>query len=71
MPDRMNITTETTAPLSSIPKGEPFRLKEGGRVYLKDGYCRDARRYLCGCADDISASRLIRGDKPVLVGFTY
>ena len=59
------------AELRSLPRGEYFRLKPNGSVYVREDYCRDIKRYIASRADDISSSRLFKSTQVVYVGFTY
>lgn len=56
--------------------GEYFTLKpiaepSEKQVYIRGGYDRSEKKYDCGRADDISYSRLIKGNTQVYTDFTF
>lgn len=62
--------------LKQLKEGEMFTLKpieepKYNQVYIREEYCREEKKYLCGRADDISYSRFIRGDTVVYTDFTF
>jgi hypothetical protein len=70
----------TTAPLTEgrystirdIKNGEYFRLSPKGAVYVRAEYCGGAyNKFSCHKAEDMNAERFFKGEKVVIVGFTY
>ena len=64
--------------VKDLKKGEFFTLKpcngaevDDNKVYIRGDYDKAEKRYICGRCDDISYSRLFRGDKVVYTDFTY
>lgn len=66
--------------LKDVKQGEYFTLKdyEGvfgevseNRVYVRGEYDRSERKYDCGKFDDISYSRLLKGNTVVYTDFTF
>jgi len=62
--------------LKELKKGEWFILKpieypKETQVYIKDDYCREEKKYICGKWYDCGYSRLIKGDTPVYTDFTF
>ena len=62
--------------LKDLKKSEWFTLKpvteaKENQVYIKGEYNRTERKYLCGKFCDISASRLLSGDREVYTEFTF
>ena len=62
--------------LKELKKGAWFTLKPidhptDKQVFIKDDYCREERKYICGRFDDISYSRLLSGDKEVFTDFIF
>lgn len=62
--------------LKQLKEGEIFTLKEieyptENQVFIREEYCRDCKKYLCGRADDISYSRLLKGDTTVYTDFIF
>ena len=59
--------------IKQLKKGELFRLSESpnGRVYIRGEYDRSLRKYMCGVRDDISETRLFKGDKLVYTEFVF
>ena len=57
--------------MRDLKKGELFRLKAGGAVYVRGEYERALKKYSATRFDDINAERFMRGAALVLVGFTY
>ena len=56
--------------------GEWFTLKpiaepNDNQVYIRRDYDRTERKYECGRCDDISYSRLLKGDRIVYTDFVY
>lgn len=56
--------------LKELKKGEYFTLKpyadpKDNQVYIKGEYDRETKKYCCGRCDDISYSRLLKGDTEV------
>lgn len=56
-----------------LKRGEFFCLTESmnGRVYIRGEYDRSTKKYLCGVFDDISESRLFKGDRKVYTERTF
>ena len=65
----MNHLDTSIVMVKQVKKGDLVRI--GQSVYTKDGYCREAKRYILVRWDDISRERLVRGSKLVEVGFTF
>lgn len=62
--------------LKDLKKGEYFTLKpiadpKENQVYIRGEYDRSEKKYDCGRFDDISYSRLLKGDKEVYTDFTF
>lgn len=45
--ERLNACTEAVMPLKDLPKGASFRFYDGGFKYVKLGYNRSTRKYIC------------------------
>lgn len=63
-------------PLREVKKGDYFlRIRKDGStmnsVYIREDYDRSTKKYFCGKFDDISAGMQLKGDTPVLIGFTF
>ena len=56
-----------------LKRGEFFCLTESlnGRVYIRGEYDRSTKKDLCGVFDDISESRLFKGDRKVYTERTF
>ena len=69
------IETEQTMKLKDVPNGEFVKLFRAGKptakTYQKIEYDRYEKAYRIDDEDDISVCRYVKGDKLVLVGFTY
>ena len=62
--------------LKDLKKGEYFTLKpmenpKESQVYIRGEYDRSEKKYDCGRFDDVSYSRLFKGDKEVYTDFTF
>ena len=58
-----------TTQVKDTKLGEFVRI--GKSVYLRGAYLRDCKRYMLTRWDDCSSSRLVKGAKPVEIGFTF
>lgn len=65
--------TMQTQTIRTLRKGEFFRLKDNGTapVWVRGEYNREAKKYSTYKFDDVNHERLLRGDQPVFVGFTF
>ena len=52
--------------LKEIKKGDYFKLKENGRIYVKGEYCRDIKKYEYYDYDDTSRLHYKKGDTKVI-----
>tara|TARA_R110000765_G_scaffold92082_1_gene174235 strand:+ start:2010 stop:2198 length:189 start_codon:yes stop_codon:yes gene_type:complete len=59
----------TTTAVKNTKHGEIVRI--GKSVYVRDEYLRECKRYMLTRFDDISSSRLVKGDRLVEVGITF
>lgn len=62
--------------VKDLKKGEWFTLKpiecpKDSQVYIRDEYCREEKKYICGKFSDISYSRLLKGNTPVYTYFIF
>jgi len=62
--------------VKDLKKGEWFTLKPieeptEKQVFIRDDYCREEKKYICGRFDDISYSRLLKGSTPVYTDFVF
>ena len=65
-----------TKTVKDLKIGEWFTLKPiecptDKQVFIRDEYCREEKKYICGRYDDISYSRLLEGTTPVYTDFTF
>ena len=68
--------TEKQKTVKDLKLGEWFTLKpiaepKESQVYIRDEYCREEKKYICGKFSDISYSRLLKGSTPVYTDFTF
>lgn len=62
--------------LKTLKKGTWFTLKDiqipkASQVWVRGEYSREYKAYYCSKWDDISSSRLIKGDREVFVDFIF
>ena len=58
--------------LKSIKQGDYFKRKVDAKtVYIRGEYCKASKAYSCIDAEDINKELMIKGDKVVVIGFTY
>ena len=57
--------------LSKVKKGEVFRYKPNGPVWVREEYDRSTRKYLVTKWEDACHTSLKSGTTEVLVGFTF
>lgn len=62
--------------IKELKKGEYFTIKPidnptEKQVFIRGDYDRSEKKYECGRFDDISYSRLFKGDKEVYTDFTF
>lgn len=62
--------------VKQLKNGEWFTLKpiaepKESQVYIRGDYDRTAKKYECGRCDDISYSRLIKGNTEVYTDFVF
>jgi hypothetical protein len=59
--------------LKDAPKGEYFKRKpEAKKVYTREEYCRDIKKFQCQDTEDFCGNGLqLKGDTIVFIGFTY
>lgn len=50
---------------------KPYPYPIGRQVYIRGEYDRTNKKYCCGRFDDISYSRLLKGDTPVYTDFVF
>ena len=62
-----------TALLKDLPKGEPFMRKaDAKKVYIRDTYNREAKKYDCMDSTSIWSNGLqLKGSTVVYIGFDY
>lgn len=61
-----------TSLIKSLKKGDFFKRKESAKkVYTKQDYDRDERKYICHDESDISNFLYLKGDTKVFIGFDY
>jgi hypothetical protein len=62
-----------TALLKDLPKGEFFKRKpDASKVYQRDTYNREAKKYDCTDTTDIWSNSLqLKGSTVVYIGFDY
>lgn len=62
----------TAVKVKDLKKGEYFILSNKAKtVYEKGEYDRSDKRYVCDDYSDISKAKFLKGDKIVLIGFTF
>ena len=59
------------ATLKDIKRGEYFKLKENGKVYVRDEYDRSTKKYLYYDFDDVNNWHEAKGSRTVIVDFTF
>jgi hypothetical protein len=58
--------------IKSVKQGDYFKRKPDAKtVYIRGEYCKASKAYSCIDAEDINKELLIKGDKLVVIGFTY
>jgi hypothetical protein len=58
--------------IKQVKQGDYFKRKPDAKtVYIRGEYCKASKAYSCIDAEDINKELLIKGDKVVVIGFTY
>lgn len=57
--------------LKELKKGDFFKLKPNGRVYVRDSYNRSTKKYDYYDFDDVNRWHDAKGDKEVIVDFNF
>ena len=60
-----------TVPLRAVKKGEFFKLKPYGKVFVRDDYDHPSKRFIAYPYEDIFAFKWINPNKLVFVDFTF
>jgi hypothetical protein len=60
-----------TCKLSQVKRGEFFQLVKGGAFYVRGEYDRSEKKYEFTKFDDVSVSRMKKGDVRVIVGADF
>jgi len=66
------MTKQGWTTIRQLPKNSLFKRKENSsKVYRKDCYCPEVKRWACSDWDDISREMLFKPDTSVFVNFTF
>lgn len=57
--------------MKELKKGDYFKLKENGRVYVRDEYDRSSKKYMYYDFDDVCKYHLAKGSKLVIEDFEF
>lgn len=61
----------TTTTIKDLKVGDFFKLKENGRVYVRDSYNRSTKKYEYHEFDDINRFHECKGTKQVITDFVF
>lgn len=58
--------------IKQVKQGDYFKRKADAKaVYIRGEYCKASKAYSCIDTDNINKELMIKGDKIVVIGFTY
>ena len=61
----------TTLTIKDLKVGDYFKLKENGRVYVRDSYIRSTKKYGYYDFDDVNRWHECKGTKQVITDFEF
>lgn len=61
----------TTTTIKDLKVGDFFKLKDNGRVYVRDSYNRSTKKYEYYDFDDVNRWHECKGTKEVIIDFEF